>query len=337
MRLKSFLTVYLLMLSLLGCDIKEAREANEVKEVRGGQDVQEHKSQESPVKAFEKSSVTYRIVPLEDPNAYGIDVAWPSTKLPIFIRRDTENSFVKAESGRGSHRILVTGGSKINIEVELRDTDEKNTLESVKLEVTVPRDWFVDKPIYLSENRKINCGRLFIREGAVLQLRNFDVDLFCDELISDGGTIETFPLGSIAEQKGASGRSGGTSNLRFRKARGVLYVYLRGESGANGRNGIRGSIHGCRGQDGGGGGGTGSLNIYVKEPSELEVSGSVIPGNGGIPGNNLAVYGDLEAISRLPPRNGPCDPAGGFGTPGSSGSIGKSCLQISSQAIECSK
>lgn len=336
-------------LSILGCSVEENK--------TGGEETKyekpEYKKNAEPtveplVKAALKpiipSEVKHKIIPLPDPNAYAIEVSWPKTDMAIFLRRNTDDGFAKIEQGKEAHRFFVEGGTTTNIEIESRESESGPAINHVKIEVNAPRDLVFDKVTAFSQNEKINCGRLFMRGQSVLQLKNFDIELNCDELISDSGIIETFPKGTSAGGRGVSGRSGGKSKFTFRKASGILNVHLFGENGSSGRNGVASknilTYGGCRGQNGGNGGDSGDLTILLKESSPIKLYGSVIPGVGGAPGQMIAEFGDKEAIHVTThggmPFYEPCISGGGTGTPGSRGGVGRLCLEIESQPSTCS-
>lgn len=337
MHFKLFLSVCISGLFLAACEFEDSKSEM----VKNAKPVEE-----PPVKPalvpFETSGVKYKVIPLNEPNSYAIELNWPKTDMLVFLRRMTDENFVKMEKGKDFHRFNVVGGTTTTIEIVSKESESGPILNQVKLEVTAPKDIVIDKAVVLSEKRKINCGRFFLYKDAVFQMRNFNVEVNCDELVSDSGIIETFPADSKAEKKGATGQSGGASSFTFRAARGVLYIYLRGETGAAGRNGVSGfdfrAFGGCRGQNGGNGGSTGDLQLTVKEPSQIDISANLIPGRGGIPGEMSAPYGDPEAIHLgLPgaPIHEVCIRAGGTGTPGPSGAAGKLCLQVAPKSPEC--
>lgn len=335
--------------SILGCSVEESKPGIEEPKY----EKPEYKKPAEPIveppvkstlKPFVPSEVKSKIIPLADPNTYAIEVSWPKTDMAVFIRRNTDDGFAKIEQGKDAHRFIVAGGTTTNIEIESRESESGPAIDHVKIEVNTPRDLVFDKVTSFNQNEKINCGRLFMRAQSVLQLKNFDIELNCDELISDSGIIETFPKGTTAPGRGASGRSGGKSKFSFRKASGILNVHLIGENGSYGRNGVSGdhrlSYGGCRGQNGGNGGGSGDVTILLKESSPIKIHGSVIPGTGGAPGQMIAAFGDKEAIHLSMysgfPYYEPCILGGGTGTPGSRGRVGKLCMEVESQPSSCS-
>jgi hypothetical protein len=176
-------------------------------------------------------------------------------------------------------------------------------------------------------------GKLTFRRGSRLVSDGFPVRLVVDEIISEGGVLETFEEGQKAT-RGNAGRSGGIIVLEAARASGDLRVILRGEGGGDGRNGNAGQPGGPganapdillksivvfngqqapplergrdgspgnpgeNGQDSGAGGSAGSIHVSIKEHSQFNISFEEMPGAGGDPG------------------------AGGIGGPGGAGGLG---------------
>lgn len=294
---------------------------------------------------FSQSDVRAVLVPQGAANVYSIEITWPKVNDFVFLRLKSDDDYTQIDSGKTVHKFQVQGGKEYEVHFERRDQGGA-TLSFQSFKFDVPKDFVVDGTLTLNQNRQVICGRFFLQSGSVLQIQNFKLDLICDEFISDSGAIETFPANLVAATKGANGRSGGEANLKFRKASGIVYVNLRGESGADGRNGIhgfdtrKGPFAGCRGQNGGAGGATGSFYLKIDEPTKLERVVTFIPGNGGRPGHSVAAFEDREAI-RLPNTPGypethdVCDTNGGSGNQGAAGAKGVSCFEVSGSVPEC--
>lgn len=295
------------------------------------------------VKLFKKSDVSYKVLPLEEPNSYALEVSWPETDYFVFLRQSTNPEFMKIAKDKQSHRLIVAGGKKAIIEIEARESETASVSEHLKLEVEVPRDWVINNIYQLSGNQTQKCGRLFFNKNAVLELKNFNIEVQCEELISNDGVIRTFPGDAVASGKGANGRSGGTAKLSFKTARGHIRLSLHGENGAGGRHGFKGFMVGrgraysaCKGQDGGEGGASGSAYIFVEQPTKLKVETVITLGKGGNGGEMIAELNDMEAI--MPNRPGEtCDLAGGSGEPGLPGEIGEACFQVSNNQPVCER
>ncbi|MGZ3768921.1 MAG: hypothetical protein ACXVCP_04180 [Bdellovibrio sp.] len=359
MLLKYTLTM-VLFLFIAGCTVEENKPL-------AGPNKVEEKPNPSPavdssttkkLKPFKASEVEYQVIPLEEPNMYAIDVSWPETDYVVFSRRETEKDFVPVEKSKSSLRYIVKGGTQTRIEMEARETEAANLYAQLALDVSVPTDWIVTDKFVLTDDFKINCGRLFLKKNAVIQINNFDLDIQCDEFISDQATILTFPSGLKSVQKGRAGRSGGVAKLNFKKAKGTLSLYLNGEAGADGRNGYGGgskseivqaingnyvtkttAVPGCRGQNGGNGGATGSAQIEIKDLSQLIVLPHFAPGLGGQPGQMIAKEGDNEAINDVPQGHPlfyqTCIKDGGTGNPGLKGGIGDACVKNGNTEKSC--
>lgn len=334
-----FLKIVSLLFSTLliaGCGIEEVKQ-DEKKIVNSNHDVPKEPEKITAI-PFKASSVEYKIVPLDEPNSYAIDVSWNKTDMLVFLRQVPEKNFTKVNKDKQLHRFSVKGGSNNKIEIESRESDSGSLMDHLTLEIVIPEDLVINKTYSLSGNVKKECGRLFFRQGAIMQLYNFNLELNCDELISEDGQIETFPENMSATKKGADGRDGGTAKLRFRKARGKISIHLKGEDGANGRDGLLGfqtrefHFKGCRSQNGGKGGSTGNVYIEVEQPSQLNVKSTLNPGLGGKPGQMVGLIngnkdGELSDTS--------CISGDSEGTKGSPGNIGESCFKISTEPPNC--
>jgi hypothetical protein len=96
------------------------------------------------------------------------------------------------------------------------------------LDITVPRDLAISGVTALPSVTGI--GRFIISKGSKITTNGKDIDISVDQIISDGGVIETFPEGQTA-QAGTSGRPGGKVAIHAKTGSGVLYVTARGEAG----------------------------------------------------------------------------------------------------------
>ncbi len=100
----------------------------------------------------------------------------------------------------------------------------------------------LDKDVHLEEIfgslnqlKKIYFQRLELKNSTKLFIGDFKGTLQIDHLISDKGTIQTFPEGARAQI--GNGRSVGNFTVRILDAAGEMNLYLVAESGANGANG----------------------------------------------------------------------------------------------------
>jgi len=83
--------------------------------------------------------------------------------------------------------------------------------------------------------RKIRIQNLEMSSSAKLYISDFKGYLQLDRVISDKGTIQTFPEGARAKQ--GDGRSVGDFTIRILDGSGELNLYAVAEAGANGANG----------------------------------------------------------------------------------------------------
>ncbi|MGE3610316.1 MAG: hypothetical protein AB7I27_12060 [Bacteriovoracaceae bacterium] len=161
---------------------------------------------------------------------------------------------------------------------------------------------------------------LVIEKNGVLITDGLDVDLQIDEFVSNNGKIVTFPVNRVTETPpNQNGRSGGVISLNIKKAYGTATFELRGMNGGkqtavppkieiapkadsaldgkcqngkkyderdtfcNGKQGYRG-FKGHKGFSGFSGGDSGSLNLKVSNPINLNLSVLYFPGLGEIGG-----------------------------------------------------
>lgn len=332
------ISISISILLIAGCGIEEVKQ-DERNIVNSNADVSKE-SDKSEAIPFKPSSVQYKIVPLDVPNSYAIDLSWSKTDMLVFLREYPDKTFAKIDKSIQFHRFPVKGGTNSKIEIESRENEAGSLMDHLTLEIAIPADLVINKTYSLSGDLKKECGRLFFRPGAIRQLYNFNLELNCEELISENGQIETFPENMSATKKGADGRDGGTAKLHFQKARGNISIYLKGENGANGRNGLLGfqtrEVHfkGCRSQNGGKGGSTGSVYIEVEQPSQLIVRSTLTPGEGGKPGQMVGFFKD-NSDEDLTDKS--CISGDQEGTKGSPGNIGESCFKNSTEPPNCEK
>ncbi len=179
---------------------------------------------------------------------------------------------------------------------------------------TPTRDYIVEGVVAASEIGP-DYQRLVLREGSRLVTEGRDLTIEVDEIVAEGGVIESFPEKREAGY-GQAGRSSGSIRIRARKAQGHLTIISRGEIGGPGLlgtigatgamgsegspakfwedpnnflcqvpagNGGQGGV-GARGTTGGtgyAGGNAASVQVQIAEESDFVVSAEFIPGIGG--------------------------------------------------------
>jgi hypothetical protein len=106
--------------------------------------------------------------------------------------------------------------------------DSGTTTVKRSLDITVPRDLSIVGVTALPTVNGI--GRLIIPKGSKIVTNGTDIDITVEQIISDGGVIETFPEGQAALLN-TPGRAGGKVGIHARTGIGTLYVVARGENG----------------------------------------------------------------------------------------------------------
>ncbi len=185
----------------------------------------------------------------------------------------------------------VIAGQSYSYELGYYSDNEFLVIHSYILRI--PLDLEVRGKLVLNENSNWSYGRIFFQKDSLLLTMGHRLEIKADEIISEGGLVETFP--SEGSQPG-KGRHGSVVSIHTQKARGFLKFIMRGENGAQG---ITGQLSRCEenngppvynpgdgfvGQDGGD---TGFLKMQIVQPHELQIEVNSIAGlagPGGEPG-----------------------------------------------------
>lgn len=127
--------------------------------------------------------------------------------------------------------------------------DEIEVLPILDLHLTT--DYRLDEVYEIGQRiRKIRIRNLVLEKNAKIFIGAFKGQLQIDQLRSENGSIQTFPVGQRAVEK--DGRNVGGFHLDIRSAQGELNLALVAESGAHGLNGNEPdlSLTGTAGSDG---------------------------------------------------------------------------------------
>ncbi len=176
------------------------------------------------------------VEPQAEPNTYQVRLRWDATQPPSawIIQREERNQWVK-------HLVTLEG--------RLKEYADQNVLPGetyryvigrmepgnyvVMKEVTakIPRDYEITG---VSSDREIKgFNRLFFRAGSRIDMNGNGLQIEVNEVISDGGVVQSFPENQTAGY-GAAGRSGGEIVVKAKTGKGTLFVYGRGENGGPG-------------------------------------------------------------------------------------------------------
>ncbi|PIS11674.1 MAG: hypothetical protein COT73_02730, partial [Bdellovibrio sp. CG10_big_fil_rev_8_21_14_0_10_47_8] len=173
-------------------------------------------------------------------------------------------------------------------------------------EVKVPRDLVIEGNMTLQQNTNWNIyHRVYFPKNTTLTTMGYQLIIQTDEIIAQGGKLQTFPPGSTS---GTNGRSGGSITLLAATASGELQVELRGQKGGEGPTapciinidpnfGRHGpppfrTVQTVRTnmtlnqvpQVGFDGGDTGQLSVELRQEHSLKIKTAFEPGTGGIGG-----------------------------------------------------
>jgi hypothetical protein len=199
------------------------------------------------------SVLAAEIVAMPEPDRYQVRLSWKKTmgaslKGWLIQRTETANGdgrTVKRDANDESHADTTVEAGK-RYHYALSRIEEKTTFLEASADVEIPKDLEVQSIVEMEGS--IRAGRVFLRQGSRILTRGKDLIIDAMEVLSDNGTIETFPVGQRASV-GAAGRSGGRLIIRARRGTGVLQIFARGEAGGSGGTGAWGR-DGKRGQNG---------------------------------------------------------------------------------------
>ncbi len=256
-----------------------------------------------------------QIEPLPAPNQYRVHLKWKMKEDPAAWRLRRE---VRSE---GAKPLVTLDGSEreyVDTTVSAGET-YKYYLEtsegSAKAEVTalVYSD-LVIQGVMTPES--FAAHRLFFTPGSKIRTEGKDVQINVEEIISDGGTVESFHYGQTAPEE-QPGRAGRRIEIRAKRASGLLYVTAQGENGgraARGASITQPAERGPRGVNGQCGYRGTEVNCESLTADNLELWRRLA----ATPGPTQHVYQD--ALSKLYCKVQPGD--GGPGLPGKQGEKG---------------
>ena len=172
-----------------------------------------------------------------DPEAWTLDkldgkiLTAPFTTLAGSVRRFTD--------------LEVKAGKTYTYSLKAEQREETQPLESAT--VAIPRDLEIKGAQTVSSLPRINRLFLYPDSHLITMGREFHLDV--NEIVSEDGTIESFPEKAVTAPAGANGRSGEAMNIRAKRGTGILHVVARGEDGVPGSRGANG-IPGANGAPG---------------------------------------------------------------------------------------
>lgn len=266
--------------------------------------------------------LTHELIVLPEPNAYEMRLKVNSKSdfrgmYKVFRSTDPDKEFtelvtlnwdqpefIQSTSSEGENEALayeqVEPGNLYYYRVQMLDsvTGTQN-LTKDPMPIVFPKDFvFNDSAIALSallkafgsESNRVEVSgfnRVFLSAKTRIRVKEQSLVIVTNELVSNGGRIETFRSDDEAGV-GEAGRNGGLILIQAKKAKGTLTLNIEGERGGQGVSGRKGrdGHPGARGADGrwgvNEGGGPRSANC---EDYRGSLYGCSRPGDGGQGGN----------------------------------------------------
>lgn len=181
-----------------------------------------------------------QVVPSRDANRYMVHLQWtvkPERAALTLFRKELPNGTaleIESLPPDSSSWIdaQVEGGKSYEYRLQGAGTDEVSV-------VAIPKDLeFRGGIVVLTES--IRASRLFLLQGTELVIEDRDITIEVDEIVSEDGTISTFPNGNQAPVN-QNGRNGGRLTLSANSLTGTLKVKMDGEKGGKGLPGINGN------------------------------------------------------------------------------------------------
>jgi hypothetical protein len=179
-------------------------------------------------------SFTVTVEALTQPNQYQTHFKWNVNNDDgdhWIIQRQSDNAAL-SNVGTVSHDThdfvdtTVVAGTTYHYGLASDDSDPATVKKS--LDITIPRDLSIAGTTSLASVSGI--GRLMIPKGSKIITSGKDLEISVDQIISTGGSVETFPNGQTAAANTA-GRPGGQIKIHARTGTGSLTVVARGENG----------------------------------------------------------------------------------------------------------
>lgn len=204
---------------------------------------EEQIQQQEPSQEIPDINLTAKLIELARPNQYNVEIALnlsTPSKNEWILQRENQSDGVKhmAVLGPENHNykdMTVASGETYNYILKTMETAEAETRANAI--ITIPKDLLASGVEYLEKITGIH--RLFIEKDTVIMPRGTLLSIKVNEIISDGGTITSFPPNTNAAI-GGNGRNGGNISIVADRASGKLNVIARGEAGGNGSPGLLG-------------------------------------------------------------------------------------------------
>ena len=283
------------------------------------------------------------------PNVYVVVLEWRNVASDpdawTIDKRDGQIIVAPFSTLAGSVRRLtdldVIAGKTYTYSLKTDQREDSEPLESVT--VTIPKDQEIHGKQELGSLTKIN--RLFLYPDSELITQGKEFQLEVNEILSQGGTIESFAENAAPSIPGSDGKSAESIHIRAKGGTGVLHLIARGENGAQGIPGTAGTPgapgkagfcwseasyvfpgdggpagDGLEGGPGGHGGNSPRVLVEIENPRGLKIVPNKIAGHGGAggPGGMPGIGGP----GGIKPPYARCMVIGGVGHKGPDGKRG---------------
>lgn len=191
---------------------------------------------------------------LPEPNKYRVHLSWPAVGAARgwIIQREDHQGFMR-------HLITLEADKRSFVDASVRAGEpyryelgamgESGFVVRGTAQFKIPFDFLVTGVIPAPDLKGVN--RVFFSPASRIITYGQTFEVNVNEIVSENGTIETFPEGRRADTENA-GRAGGLVQIRAKTGRGVLHIVARGENGGAGAPGGAGAAgpKGTRGNEG---------------------------------------------------------------------------------------
>lgn len=247
-----------------------------------------------------------------DPEKYLVQFSWPklSPVKKIRIRLDRVLTEISSDQSFFTHTVAHNATYTYSFDVL---GNNRNVEETFRKSVMVPLDYVVKNQPRITAATEIIANRAYFESSNPLLIGNFNTILIVNELHSQDGVIETFPLGdgNALPKAGTdqNGRTGGNLNIQAKSLTGRLKIIMRGEDGGTGSDGQPFSDRAKAGKPAGEGY---TVSHGGEYPDSMCVSGENagngdpgLPGRDGNRGGDGGSTGDIRiSIEKYIPLNG---------------------------------
>ncbi len=177
-----------------------------------------------------------RIVPSTAPEKYVVYFSWPKIDSSRFIRIKQKQTLTTVHGNQTDFNHEVSHDQNLIYSFEILDPNYK--LEKIfSKRVSIPKDIVIrEHANNIIENSKLIANRLFLTGDSKLITNGYNTEIEVNEIYSDSGVIESFPLSAKAKLD-VPGKSAGLLTIKAKAAFGDLKIYMRGEDGGDGSAG----------------------------------------------------------------------------------------------------